>query len=52
MDIVASNFKKYLELIINSVHTADFVVIDTEFSGLNVGYEDDINPYDQVEDRY
>ncbi len=40
MDIVNSNFRERLDLILRSVETADFIAIDTEFSGLSVGFED------------
>ena len=46
MDIVISNFKEYLPLMIDSIETADFIAMDTEFSGLSVGYEDQVHGFD------
>ena len=40
MDIVNNNFREKLDLMIKSVETADFIALDTEFSGLSVGFED------------
>ena len=40
MDILISNFSEKLRFIIDSVMTADFIAVDTEFSGLSIGYED------------
>ncbi len=37
---------------LESVRSADFITLDTEFSGLNVGYDDQTHQFDQVEDRY
>ena len=47
-----SNFAEKLPLIIESIRTADFITIDSEFSGLTVGYEDQTNTFDDVEQRY
>jgi hypothetical protein len=52
MDIVYSNFLDRLQFMTESVKTADFIALDTEFSGLAVGTEDQVHAYDQVEDRY
>ena len=46
MDIVNSNFRELLELMIRSIKTADFIALDTEFSGLSVGFEDQVNAFD------
>lgn len=46
MDILNSNFTEKLPLILDSVKSADFICIDTEFSGLNVGFEDQVNGFD------
>lgn len=37
MDIVNSNFRDNLELMIESIKSCDFIALDTEFSGLSVG---------------
>ena len=52
MDILRDNFSEKYDLIIDSVKTCDFITLDTEFSGLNVGYEDQSSGFDQSEDRY
>ena len=52
MDITMSNFAEKLPGIIKSIETADFVTIDTEFSGLTVGYDDQTNTFDSKEERY
>ena len=52
MDIVSSNFSEKLQFMLESVASADFITLDTEFSGLNGGYEDQVNGFDQAEDRY
>ena len=52
MDITISNFAERLDFILDSVKTADFIAIDSEFSGLNVGYEDILHGYDEAEERY
>ena len=41
MDICVENFAEKLPFMIESVKTADFITVDTEFSGLRVGYDDD-----------
>lgn len=40
MDITSQNFEEKLQFMLESVRSADFIALDTEFSGLNVGYED------------
>ena len=40
MDITRVNFLEKLDFILESVRTADFIALDTEFSGVSVGYED------------
>lgn len=52
MEILCDNFASKLAFMVESVKTADFVCIDSEFSGLNVGYEDQQNGFDELEDRY
>lgn len=46
MDIVQANFLEKLEFICESVRTADFISLDTEFSGLAVGFEDQVHAFD------
>ena len=52
MDITIKNFAEKLQFILDSVKTADFIALDSEFSGLNVGYEDIPHGYDEAEQRY
>ena len=52
MDILINNYNDKLDMMIDSVKTCDFIALDTEFSGLCVGFEDQSNGFDQVEDRY
>lgn len=52
MDILNTNFLEKLDLVLDSIRDADFITLDTEFSGLQVGSDDDKHPFDQVEERY
>jgi hypothetical protein len=52
MDITQHNFLESLPFVEDSLATADFVAFDTEFSGLSVGYDDEGNDYDTIEDKY
>jgi len=52
MEILAENFSQNLDFVIQSVKSADFITLDTEFSGLNVSEDDMTHGMDQVEDRY
>ena len=40
------NFAEKLNFMIESVLSADFITVDTEFSGLSVGFEDKANGFD------
>ena len=40
MEILATNFADKLDFVLDSIRTADFIALDTEFSGLNVNYDD------------
>jgi hypothetical protein len=40
MDITSENFRHKLNGIVKSIESADFIALDTEFSGLSVGFED------------
>ena len=40
MDITVNNFAENLLLIKHSIFTADFIAIDSEFSGLSYGFDD------------
>lgn len=46
MEILVDNFAERLNFIIESVLNADFITVDTEFSGLNVGFEDKAHGFD------
>ena len=52
MEIVVENHAEKLNFMMESVLSADFIAVDTEFSGLRVGYEDEQHTFDQSEDRY
>ena len=52
MEIRVDNFAEKLNFMIESILSADFITVDTEFSGLSVGFEDKANGFDQAEDRY
>lgn len=52
MEILVDNFAAKLNFMVESVLSADFIAIDSEFSGLNVGYDDQANGFDQSADRY
>ena len=52
MDITANNFIEKLELIVESIKTAEFIAYDTEFSGLSVGFDDKQHDYDTIETKY
>ena len=52
MELNNENFAENLDGTLESIRTADFIALDTEFSGLSVGFEDQSNSFDQVEDRY
>lgn len=46
MEILVNNFAERLDFMIQSVLTADFIAVDTEFSGLSVGFEDKAHGFD------
>ena len=50
MDITSSNFLQHIDLIRESIQSADFMAIDSEFSGLTIGFDDRKHDYDTVED--
>ena len=52
MDITADNFAARLPLMRASILTADFVALDTEFSGLTTDFSTEKHTFDTVEDRY
>jgi hypothetical protein len=52
MDITCLNFAETLPAMLKAVEEADFIALDTEFSGLNVGFDDQHHDFDQAEDRY
>jgi poly(A)-specific ribonuclease len=52
MDITSENFIERLPLITQSIQTADFMAIDSEFSGLSIGFDDKQHDYDTTEDKY
>ena len=52
MDITVSNFAETLPLMIRSIETADFIALDTEFSALSIGFEDQTHGFDHAEEKY
>ncbi|CDW82058.1 oxysterol binding family protein [Stylonychia lemnae] len=52
MEITIENFEQRLPLIKESIQTAEFIAIDTEFSGFQVSDDDKPHDYDTVEERY
>ena len=52
MEILVDNYAEKLNFMVESVLSADFITVDTEFSGLSVGFEDKAHGFDQAEDRY
>lgn len=52
MDITAANFAASLPLICESINSADFVALDTEFSGLSIDFNTEKHTFDTIEDRY
>ena len=65
MEITAENFNQHFQLIKESINQADFIAIDSEFSGIvaftinlicslghSVTLDDRGHEYDTVEERY
>ena len=52
MEITQENFFNSLELISESIEEADFIAIDTEFSGYTANPDDAWIAYDTTENRY
>lgn len=52
MEVTIENFEEVFPLLEDSIRTADFIALDTEFSGINVQDTDEHNEYDSVEERY
>jgi len=52
MEITHENFIETLPLVHQSIKEADFVAIDTEFSGHSVATADKGHDYDTLEERY
>ena len=46
MDITQDNFAENLPAILRAVEEADFIALDTEFSGLNVSSDDQHHDFD------
>ena len=40
MEITSENFIESLPLILRSIESSDFIAIDSEFSGLSIGFDD------------
>ena len=46
MEILVDNFAERLNFMVDSVLSADFIAVDTEFSGLHVGFEGKAHGFD------
>lgn len=52
MEITQDNFEAQLPLLRESISKAEFIAIDSEFSGYSANLEDKPHDYDTVEERY
>ncbi|XP_061188367.1 poly(A)-specific ribonuclease PNLDC1-like [Saccostrea echinata] len=52
MEVNKHNFEEYLPKISESISKSEFIAIDTEFTGLNLGGETKNSLFDSIEDRY
>ena len=52
MEIRQDNFLQNLPLIMESIEQADFIAIDTEFSGCSSSMEEEASEYDTTEEQY
>ena len=52
MDVTRHNLRDYFQLIKESIHQAEFIAIDTEFTGHTVGKQDSTHAYDLIEELY
>ena len=53
MEVTKDNFEQVLPLVQESIHGADYIAFDIEFSGANtLQLCDEHNEYDSPEDRY
>lgn len=52
MEICRVNFREQLPLIMESIEQADFIAIDTEFSGCSSSLEEEASEYDTNEEQY
>jgi len=52
MEITKDNFCETLSLVKDSINEADFIAIDTEFSGYNSCLEEQCHEYNTTEQRY
>jgi len=52
MEITQDNFQESLKIIEDSIDWADFISIDTEFSGYTDTPDDKEHDYDTIEERY
>ena len=50
--ITNANFQEQLPLVLESIHQADFIAVDCEFSGHTASRETGINDYDTLEEKY
>ena len=52
MEVTSQNFIDLMPLIKESLKSADFIALDTEFSGYSAGLDDKHHDYDSPEERY
>lgn len=52
MEVTSQNLDSLMPLIKESLLTADFIALDTEFSGYSASLEDKHHDYDTPEERY
>lgn len=52
MEVTSDNFKEMMPLVEETIQKADFIAMDTEFSGYAACLEDHQNEYDSLEEKY
>ena len=52
MDVFGDTFLESLPVLLKTIREADFMAYDTEFSGLNIGFEDRTHDFETLETGY